>query len=216
MTCFANISEAQSIILAAVFAALVAAVSWLGKSAVAGLVWFYGRQTREIEMTVALRAEIETCTKSLGAFAKEETAASIKTQMTTSPDYRIFAPLDRDYFIFERVKPDISLLPEMSIREVVKFYDGMGAFDTLLASFQESRFESFPVARRMAYVDSMVKAAADVLADGDAASNELAIGRQRLLVKRKVSVAALVAGIALLIGGAFAAARSTAAFCGAT
>ena len=113
MTCFSSISEAQSIVLAAMFAALVGAASWLGKSAVDGLVWFYRRMTREIEMTVALRAEIETGVKSLEVFAKEETAASIKAQMAASPDYRFFVPLDHDYFIFDLVKPDISLLPEV-------------------------------------------------------------------------------------------------------
>ena len=84
--------------------------------------------------------------------------------MAASPDYRFFAPLDRDYFIFDLVKPDISLLPEASIREVVRFYDEMGAFDALLASFQDSRFESFPAERRMTYIGSMTRAAADVVA----------------------------------------------------
>lgn len=214
MTCFSSISEAQSIVLAAMFAALVGAASWLGKSAVDGLVWFYRRMTREIEMTVALRAEIETGVKSLEVFAKEETTASIKAQMAASPDYRFFAPLDRDYFIFDLVKPDISLLPEASIREVVRFYDGMGAFDALLASFQDSRFESFPAERRMTYIGSMTRAAADVVADGIAAAKVLAEGRQRLLVKRNVSLGVLLAGLAASVLGFESAARSIADYCG--
>ncbi|MFI0843819.1 hypothetical protein [Mesorhizobium sp. IMUNJ 23232] len=200
--------------LAAVFAALVGALSWLAKSAVAGMVWFYNRLTREIEMTVALRAEIETCVKSLETFAKEETASSIKAQMAASQDYRIFVPLDRDYFIFDLIKPDISLLPEASIREVVKFYDGMGAFDTLLASFQDVRFESFPVERRMGYIDSMIGAAANVLSDGAAATEVLANARRRLLAKRNVSLAVLVVGLGVSALGAGAFARSVAAYCG--
>ncbi len=118
--------------------AVVAALSWLGKSAISAVVWYHGRRTREMEMIVALVAEIETAVGSLELYSTRKTADDIAGRTTD---------LHRTGIHLRPVSRHRSA--GRTILEVVRFYDGIGAFDTLVASFQEPRFESFPADRRM-------------------------------------------------------------------
>lgn len=183
------------------FAALVGALSWLGKSVVAALLWSYGRRTREIEMLIALGAEIETAVASLADYATPQVAERFREEIARDPAYRIFAPLDRSYFIFDTIQPNISQLPEAPIRHVVRFYDGIGGFDTLLAAFQEERFERLGADRRIAYFEHMVAAATSIRNDGHEAMNALAASR-REVVKTKNAASAAFAVAAVLIAAA--------------
>lgn len=185
--------------------AVVAALSWLGKSAISAVVWYHGRRTREMEMIVALVAEIETAVGSLEIYAARKTADDINAEIAARPDYKIFIPLDREYFVFDRVKVDLTLLPERTILEVVRFYDGIGAFDTLVASFQEPRFESFPTDRRMAYVGYMVDAAASIVADGRKAKGILGAELERVRHRRRLAGIALIVLLSVALAGIVAA-----------
>lgn len=192
MTCVEVVStEPRALFASALLTVLVGGVSWLAKTIVSAVLWYHAKLTREIEMVVALRAEIETADGSLGPYATDEASQHFRAGLAKSPDFKIFAPLDRDYFIFDTIKPNISQLPEGPIREVVKFYDGIGGFDGLLASFQEPRFESFPPDRRATYVDHMVAAAKGIRSDAKAAMSALTSARHALLWQRNISVAAV-------------------------
>jgi hypothetical protein len=199
------ISDGLATVTVAFMAAMAAALSWLGKSAVSALIWYYNRRTKEIELVVALGAEISTAVETLAGYTDTESAAKIVEGLQTDPGYKIFIPLDRDYFIFDRVKADISLLPEAVILPVVRFYDEIGGFDVLVAEFQAARFESFPPERRKVYVEYMPAAATSVVAAGRAAISALRGERrdvQRRRTRAAVATAVLVAFIALAIGGA--------------
>ena len=197
MTCFAAITDAQSVVLATTLATIVGALSWLGKTIVSAVLWFYGRLSREAEMLVAIKAEIETGISSLAVYADPDVRARLRAELEGRPNYKIFAPLYRDYFIFDNVKPDITKLPEATIKTIVKFYDGIGGFDALLASMQEQRFESFPAKQRLTSIDFMSAAAAAIVTDGDQAVQEIDAERKRLKVKRVACLLAMYAALAL-------------------
>ena len=173
-------------------AALAAALSWLGNSAVAALLWYYNRRTKEIELVVALGAEINTAVENLSDYARPESASKIVEGLQEDPDYKIFVPLDRDYFIFDRVKADISLLPEAVILPVVRFYDEVGGFDVLVTEFQAARFETLPAERRKVYVELMPPAAASVVAAGNSAIAMLGTERDNIR-KRRIWAGAAIA-----------------------
>jgi hypothetical protein len=199
------ISDGLATVTVAFMAALAAAMSWLGNSAVAALLWYYNRRTKEIELVVALGAEINTSVEALTDYAKPESARKIVEGLQADPGYKIFVPLDREYFIFERVKADISLLPEEVILPVVRFYDEIGGFDILVAEFQAERFEGFPVERRQRYVQLMQPAAESVVLAGEAAIGLLGAERDNIHKRRiwaSAAIAALVLVIALTIVGA--------------
>lgn len=201
----AVLTDGTATVMVAFLGAVVAVLSWLGKSALSAIVWYLGRRTREMEMIVALAAEIETAVGSLEVYSTRKTADDINAQIAARPDYRIFIPLDREYFIFDRVKADITLLPERTILEVVRFYDGIGAFDTLVASFQEARFESFPADRRMAYVGYMVEAADAIMRDGRKAKDALGAELSRVRMRRRMAGAALAVMLLIALAGIVAA-----------
>jgi hypothetical protein len=199
------ISDGLATVTVAFMAALAAALSWLGNSAVAALLWYYNRRTKEIELVVALGAEINTAVETLSDYARPESASKIVEGLQEDPDYKIFVPLDRDYFIFDRVKADISLLPEAVILPVVRFYDEVGGFDVLVTEFQAARFETLPAERRKVYVELMPPAAASVVAAGNSAIAMLGTERDNIRKRRiwaGAAIAALVLLIALAIGGA--------------
>jgi hypothetical protein len=192
------ISDGLATVTVAFMAAMAAALSWLGNSAVAALLWYYNRRTKEIELVVALGAEINTSVETLTDYAKPESTRKIVEGLQADPGYKIFIPLDREYFIFERVKADISLLPEDVILPVVRFYDEIGGFDILVTEFQAERFEAFPVERRARYVQLMQPAAASVVAAGEAAIALLEAERDNIH-KRRIQASAAIAALVLLI-----------------
>ncbi len=204
------INDGLATVTVAFIGAMVAALSWLGKSAVSGLVWYHGRRVREVELVAALVAKISTAVEALADYTGEDSARHIVEGLAGDPAYRIFIPLDRDYFVFDRVKADISLLPEAVILPVVRFYDEIGAFDVLVAEFQGARFEAFPVSRRQAYVTYMPATARSAAAAGRAALADLDTERRRL-DERLALTRALIVGLVLFIALAVVAALVLAA-----
>lgn len=194
------IGDGAGTVIAAVVAANVAVLGWLGQAVVAGLVWDYRRRTRELELVIALRAEIEACLPLLDLYADSRTVGAIEKELLDRPNYRIFIPLDREYFVFERVKDDLSLLPEATISPIVKFYDAIGSFDTLIASFQEGRFEAFPVDRKTSYVRHMRTVSMDIA--GDARVALAAIDHEKPRIGKRLKWIAVVAVTSIVWIGA--------------
>jgi hypothetical protein len=194
----ATIGDGTGTVLAAIVAANVAVLGWLGKTIVAGLVWDIGRRTRELELIVALRSEIEACIPMLELYASRSTADDINREIAARPNYRIFIPVDREYFVFDTVRSDLSRLPETTINPIVKFYDAIGSLDTLLAAFQESRFESFPAYRKIAYVNYMSSVAGSIASDARTAMS--AIDEAKPLIRRWFRIlAGLIAAIVAVV-----------------
>jgi len=198
------VSDATATIAVAFLGTVVAAVSWLGKSAISALVWYYGRRARELELIGALSAEISTAIDALADYAGADSAAAIVRGLD-DPDYKIFIPLDRDYFIFERVKADISSLPEGAILPVVRFYDEIGGFDVLVGEFQAPRFEAFPPDRRKIYVGYMPATAASVVSAGEFALSALTAERSRLKLRQRKAAVAIAVLAGLIVFGIMAA-----------
>jgi hypothetical protein len=198
-------SDALATVTVAFIGTVVAAVSWLGKSAISGLVWYYGRRARELELVVALSAEINTAIDALAEYAEKDSAAIIIEGLSRDPDYRIFIPLDRDYFIFERVKADISSLPEAAILPVVRFYDEIGGFDVLVSEFQAPRFEAFPADRRKIYVAYIPETADSVVTAGRDALATLDLERAALRARQRTAAIAIGGLMFLIVVGILAA-----------
>lgn len=198
LACLPAIESGVAPILVGSIAALVGAASWLGRSAVAGFLWYFGKRSREIERMIALQAEIKTNLPFQASIANDEFVRNVHHRLDKDQSYRFFVPVYREDIVFDTIKKDITDLPAGPIDDVVDYYNQSNGLDVILTRLEEPRFESFDVERRKSIVTALSNAAEGVIKSGNKAISTLEAQIVRSLFQKYLLLG--LAGFVVLLG----------------
>lgn len=183
-TCLAEIPQGTAIVLASGVAAVVGSASWLGKSAVSGFLWYFNRRSREIERMVALHAEITANLVFQKNLADPRTVENMRKAIEADAHHRFFIPLYKEDVVFDRLKIDITDLPEEPIDEVIDYYNRSNGLDVVMERMESERYETLSAARRIRIIESLSDLAVDTVASGNAALAVLELQMHRSGVQK--------------------------------
>jgi hypothetical protein len=147
-------------------AAFVASFSWLGRSIVAGLLWYHGKRSREIERMTALRGEIKANLIYQEKLSDHSRTDALIARVEFTPDFKFFVPIYRDDVVFDVVKIDITTLPPDPINEVVDYYNKSNGLDVIMARLEEPRFDGLEISRKVNVLRAVRDTAEDVFLAG--------------------------------------------------
>jgi len=197
--CFPVIQPGTATVITGSLAAAIAAFSWLGRSIVEGLLWYYGKRSREIERMIALRGEIKANLIYQNELQDPVRTETLIERLKSSTDYKFFVPIYREDIVFDVVKADITTLPPGPINEIVDYYNKSNGLDVIMSRLEERRFEKLETSRKVGVLIAIRDTAKDVCSAG-----ELAIAKLESQIERSNFHVWLLAGSAtltVLLGG---------------
>ncbi len=199
MLCTLLLQTGGGAVVAALIATTVAAIGWLGKSLIGGMLYYLSVWGAELERLIALRAEVSGNVKAQKAYADDQLVARLRHRYEKEPDYRHFIPLVRENAAFDQIRKDITRLPEQPLQAVIDYYKASAQFDTLLAAFESERYEALGTDRKVEIFAQAVAAAKIVVSEGNVTLNALNASIDRRRFYRGLLVAGSI-GLAVLAG----------------
>lgn len=202
MLCLPELSPGTGVVVAGAIAAAVGSLSWLGKSAVSGFLWYYGKRSKEIERMIALHAEISANLSFQRRIGAPAALDSMREALRANPRHKFFIPLYREDIVFDRLKTDITDLPADPIDEIIDYYNLSNGLDIVLERMETKRFEIFAAERRIKIVEAVSQMAIDTVTSGEAALRALSrqihrSGVQKYALMGVCFFAAVIAATAL-------------------
>lgn len=187
-----------------VIAVVLGGLGWMAKSLISWAAWMYGVKLREMELLVALHAEIKTNKQSEELLTNEahveRMISEIESHARAGTPLKFFAPSSYGNLVFDEIKSDVSKLPKGCIERITEYYNLSLQFSILHRSLQSEEFAGLSPGRQERVVRQIPDRARGVVEAADKAIDQ--IDRERGIFGAKTVFLCVVIGslaIAMLV-----------------